>query len=277
MTPSTRGMLKGSLRSVCSSRALWKLALNSLWPSVSSRCFCENNLLQQLAWSYGWKAEKMKSPAKSSWDNDCINSWQWRQFEIVGQILISKKKGKLASLLRIHEEIAGKLLPPSGDARFGYAESDALDFEDSMANPGTNDYSRITTMNCTSTFCWRYFFDEELRQVLALNIKQPKQKSSGSVVAKTYAATEVTEVTEVISSSWAHSGCIGKHWGLGGLGVMLGAKILVGIKFCWQFLGRFGRILDSTRQPISQHHCTSVAFHTMSKSKVCFRLGRSPL
>lgn len=35
--------------------------------------------------------------------------------------------------LRIHEEIAGKLLPPSGDARFGYAESDALDFEDSMA------------------------------------------------------------------------------------------------------------------------------------------------
>ena len=55
--------------------------------------------------------------------------------EIGGQIWISnKKQGKLASLLRIHEEIAGKLLPPSGDARFGYAESDASDFEDSMAD-----------------------------------------------------------------------------------------------------------------------------------------------
>ena len=84
----------------------------------------------------------------------------------------------------------------------------------------------------------------------------------------------MTEVTEVVSSSWAHSGCIGKHWGLGGLGVTLGAKILVGIKFCWQFLRRFGRILDSTSPPISQHHCNSVAFHTMSKSKVCFWLGR---
>ena len=55
---------------------------------------------------------------------------------------------------------------------------------------------------------------------------------------------------------------------------MLGAKILVGIQFCWQFLRRFGRILDSTSPSISQHHCNSVAFHTMSKSKVCFWLGR---
>lgn len=54
--------------------------------------------------------------------------------EIVGQIGISKNNmvswhPSFAS----NEEIAGKLLPPSGDARFGYAESDALDFEDSMA------------------------------------------------------------------------------------------------------------------------------------------------
>ena len=53
---------------------------------------------------------------------------------VLGRFGFCKKHGKLASLLRIHEEIAGKLLPPSGDARFGYAESDASDFEDSMAD-----------------------------------------------------------------------------------------------------------------------------------------------
>ena len=160
----TWGMLKGSLRSVFSSRALW------LQPHFFAVCaftsFCVSQLAATTVVLKRWKDEKMKrwkesSQQKVAWDNDGYKPLTMETMEIVGQIWISKKHGTLASLLRIDEEIVGKLLPPSGDARFGYAESDALDFEDSMAIfqhqwPTVGSSFRTPTMNCTCTFCWRY-------------------------------------------------------------------------------------------------------------------------